>query len=287
MQPRRSALFMPGHNVRAIEKAQTLPADVVIMDLEDAVAAETKVTARETVLSQLATGDFGLREVAVRINGSDTEWQTDDLAAFSQAPIQAIVLPKVETHSQVRDIGAAMDRLGYAPSVGLWLMAESPAGILNARGYCRAHPRVQALLLGTSDLAKGLRVPVSRERSGLLYALSQAVMVAREAGIDVLDGVSLALDDPEGLRAECEQGRDLGFDGKTLIHPKQIDIANDVFAPTEATIAQATAVVEAWAEARSRGDGLCVLEGRLIENLHVIEAERVLAVADAIAKRQA
>lgn len=285
MQPRRSLLFMPGHNVRAIQKAQTLPTDVVIVDLEDAVAPETKAEARTTAKTQISAGDFGVREVAVRINGADTDWQTEDLAAFSDAPIAAIVVPKVETHSQVRDIGVAMDRLGYPASVALWLMAETPAGILNARGYCRAHPRVHALLMGTSDLAKCLRTPPTESRIGLLHALSQAVLVAREAGIDVIDGVSLTLDDPVAFEAECRQGRELGFDGKTLIHPNQIDIANQIFAPSAESVRQASNIVAAWTAARARGDGVCVLDGRLIENLHVDEAHRTLAMANAIAER--
>lgn len=285
MQPRRSLLFMPGHNVRAIQKAQTLPTDAVIIDLEDAVAPETKPEARTTAYAEIAAGDFGAREVSVRINSPDTAWHTEDLAAFVDAPVAAIVVPKVETHSQVRDIGVAMDRLGYPTSVGLWLMAETPAGILNARGYCRAHPRVQALLVGTSDLAKCLRIPPAESRIGLLHALSQAVLVAREAGIDVIDGVSLQLDNPEAFAAECQQGRDLGFDGKTLIHPNQIDIANHVFAPSEASVAHATKIVSAWTEARARGEGICVLDGRLVENLHVDEAQRTLALAQAIAER--
>lgn len=285
MQPRRSLLFMPGHNVRAIQKAQTLPTDVVIIDLEDAVAPETKPEARTTAQAEITSGDFGAREVAVRINSPDTDWHTDDLAAFSATSIAAIVVPKVETHSQVRDIGVAMDRLGYPASVGLWLMAETPAGILNARGYCRAHPRVQALLVGTSDLAKCLRTPATESRIGLLHALSQAVLVAREAGIDVIDGVSLKLDDPEGFEAECIQGHDLGFDGKTLIHPSQIATANQVFAPSDASVAHASAIVAAWTAARARGEGVCVLDGRLVENLHVDEANRTLAMAKAIAER--
>jgi citrate lyase subunit beta / citryl-CoA lyase len=285
MQPRRSLLFMPGHNVRAIQKAQTLPTDVVIIDLEDAVAPETKPEARTTAQAEITTGDFGAREVAVRINSPDTDWHTDDLAAFSATSIAAIVVPKVETHSQVRDIGVAMDRLGYPASVGLWLMAETPAGILNARGYCRAHPRVQALLVGTSDLAKCLRTPATESRIGLLHALSQAVLVAREAGIDVFDGVSLKLNDPEGFEAECIQGRDLGFDGKTLIHPSQIATANQVFAPSEASVTHASEIVAAWTGARARGEGVCVLDGRLVENLHVDEANRTLAMAKAIAER--
>lgn len=285
MQPRRSLLFMPGHNVRAIQKAQTLPTDVVIIDLEDAVAPETKPEARTTAQAEITSGDFGAREVAVRINSPDTDWHTDDLAAFSATSIAAIVVPKVETHSQVRDIGVAMDRLGYPASVGLWLMAETPAGILNARGYCRAHPRVQALLVGTSDLAKCLRTPATESRIGLLHALSQAVLVAREAGIDVIDGVSLKLDDPEGFEAECIQGHDLGFNGKTLIHPSQIATANQVFAPSDASVAHASAIVAAWTAARARGEGVCVLDGRLVENLHVDEANRTLAMAKAIAER--
>ena len=213
MTPRRSALFMPGHNERAIAKAKTLDCDVVILDLEDAVAPDTKLRARSTAQAALIDGGFDPREIAIRLNGFGTEWMADDLFAFHQVALDALVVPKAESAEDVFTLGEQMDALGYRPDVELWLMAETPKGVLNARALCSAHPRVGALLIGTSDLAKCLRVPPSIGREGLIHALSHCVLAAREANIDVLDGVCLDLDHPELYQLQCEHGRSLGFDG--------------------------------------------------------------------------
>ena len=285
MTPRRSALFMPAHNERAITKARTLDCDVVILDLEDAVAPDTKQRARNTAKAAVLDGGFDPREIAVRVNGIGTEWHADDITTFADSPLDALVVPKAESPADITRLGELMDALGYSPDVELWLMAETPTGVFNARELCQAHERVGALLMGTSDLSQCLRVPATIEREGLVYALSHCVLAAREANIDVLDGVCLDLANPEIYQVQCEQGRELGFDGKTLIHPSQITIANTVFAPSDHEIERANNIITAWSEARARGDGLCVLDGKLVENLHANEASRTIALHEAIQAR--
>lgn len=285
MTPRRSALFMPAHNERAITKARTLDCDVVILDLEDAVAPDTKQRARNTAKAAVLDGGFDPREIAVRVNGIGTEWHTDDMTTFADSPLDALVVPKAESPADITRLGERMDALGYSPDVELWLMAETPTGVFNARELCQAHERVGALLMGTSDLSQCLRVPATIEREGLVYALSHCILAAREANIDVLDGVCLDLANPEIYQVQCEQGRELGFDGKTLIHPSQITIANAVFAPSDHDIERANNVITAWNEALARGDGLCVLDGKLVENLHANEASRTIALHEAIQAR--
>lgn len=285
MTPRRSALFMPAHNERAITKARTLDCDVVILDLEDAVAPDTKQRARNTAKAAVLDGGFDPREIAVRVNGIGTEWHTDDMTTFADSPLDALVVPKAESPADIKRLGERMDALGYSPDVELWLMAETPTGVFNARELCQAHERVGALLMGTSDLSQCLRVPATIEREGLVYALSHCVLAAREANIDVLDGVCLDLANPEIYQVQCEQGRELGFDGKTLIHPSQITIANAVFAPSDHDIERANNIITAWNEALARGDGLCVLDGKLVENLHANEASRTIALHEAIQAR--
>ena len=285
MTPRRSALFMPAHNERAITKARTLDCDVVILDLEDAVAPDTKQRARNTAKAAVLDGGFDPREIAVRVNGIGTEWHTDDMTTFADSPLDALVVPKAESPADIKRLGERMDALGYSPDVELWLMAETPTGVFNARELCQAHERVGALLMGTSDLSQCLRVPATIEREGLVYALSHGILAAREANIDVLDGVCLDLANPEIYQVQCEQGRELGFDGKTLIHPSQITIANAVFAPSDHDIERANNIITAWNEALARGDGLCVLDGKLVENLHANEASRTIALHEAIQAR--
>ena len=285
MTPRRSALFMPAHNERAIAKARTLDCDVVILDLEDAVAPDTKQRARNTAKAAVLDGGFDPREIAVRVNGIGTEWHTDDMTTFADSPLDALVVPKAESPADITRLGERMDALGYSPDVELWLMAETPTGVFNARELCQAHERVGALLMGTSDLSQCLRVPATIEREGLVYALSHCILAAREANIDVLDGVCLDLANPEIYQVQCEQGRELGFDGKTLIHPSQITIANAVFAPSDHDIERANNIITAWNEALARGDGLCVLDGKLVENLHADEASRTIALHEAIQAR--
>ena len=285
MTPRRSALFMPAHNERAIAKARTLDCDVVILDLEDAVAPDTKQRARNTAKAAVLDGGFDPREIAVRVNGIGTGWHTDDMTTFADSPLDALVVPKAESPADITRLGERMDALGYSPDVELWLMAETPTGVFNARELCQAHERVGALLMGTSDLSQCLRVPATIEREGLVYALSHCILAAREANIDVLDGVCLDLANPEICQVQCEQGRELGFDGKTLIHPSQITIANAVFAPSDHDIERANNIITAWNEALTRGDGLCVLDGKLVENLHADEASRTIALHEAIQAR--
>ena len=285
MTPRRSALFMPAHNERAITKARTLDCDVVILDLEDAVAPDTKQRARNTAKAAVLDGGFDPREIAVRVNGIGTEWHADDITTFADSPLDALVVPKAESPADIKRLGERMDALGYSPDVELWLMAETPTGVFNARELCQAHERVGALLMGTSDLSQCLRIPATIEREGLVYALSHCILAAREANIDVLDGVCLDLANPEIYQVQCEQGRELGFDGKTLIHPSQITIANTVFAPSDHEIERANNIITAWSEARARGDGLCVLDGKLVENLHANEASRTIALHEAIQAR--
>ena len=279
VRPRRSVLFMPGSNARALEKARTLPADVLVFDLEDAVAPEMKVEARAQVAATVRAGGYGHREIVVRVNALGTPWGRDDLAAAAAA--DAVLLPKVESADTV---SAALAALSAPPAV--WCMLETPRGILNAPSIAAASPRVTALVLGTSDLTKDLHARHTRERLPLLTSLQLCVLAARCAGITALDGVHLDLDDAAGFAAACRQAAEFGFDGKTLIHPKQVALANEVFAPATGDVDWARRVIAAHTEALSRGRGVAVLDGRLIENLHVDDARRVLALADAIAASQ-
>ena len=282
MKPRRSVLFMPGSNARALEKARTLPADALILDLEDAVAPEAKAAARARVLDAVRAGGYGPREVIVRVNAPGTPWAAEDLAAVAHAPVDAVLLPKVESAETVT---AALATLGPAPAV--WCMLETPRGILNAASIAGAGPRVGALVMGTSDLTKDLHARPTRDRLPLLTSLQICVLAARAAGITALDGVHLDLDDDAGFAAACRQAADLGFDGKTLIHPRQVAAANEAFAPAAAEVEWARRVIAAHAEAAAAGRGVAVVDGRLVENLHVDDARRVLALAEAIAARTA
>jgi citrate lyase subunit beta/citryl-CoA lyase len=282
VKPRRSVLFMPGSNARALEKARTLPADALVLDLEDAVAPEAKVAARARVVAAVRAGAFGRREVVVRVNALGTPWGRDDLAAAADAGADAVLLPKVEAAETVR---AAIGALGPAPAV--WCMLETPRGILEAPAIAAASPRVGALVMGTSDLTKDLHARATRDRLPLVTSLQLCVLAARAAGITALDGVHLDLDDEAGFEAACRQAADFGFDGKTLIHPRQVVLANEVFAPAASDLDRARRVIAAHAAAVAAGRGVAVLDGRLIENLHVDDARRLLALADAIAQRAA
>ncbi len=274
ISPRRSALFVPGDKPRALAKAAALPADMVIIDLEDAVAPSGKEQARENAVRALAEDGWRTGERALRVNGADTPWGREDMAAAAGA--DAAVLPKVET---VEMLDMAASWLAAADSdIPLWAMIETPAGVLAAAAIA-AHPRVELLVMGTSDLTAMLRVPHTRERAGLQYALSHAVLAARAAGIEILDGVHLDFRDMEGFEAACKQGRRLGFDGKTLVHPDQVDIANRVFAPSAAEIEQAKRTLAAWRKAEAEGRGIAVADGRVVESLHAAAAERILARA--------
>jgi citrate lyase subunit beta/citryl-CoA lyase len=281
VRPRRSALFMPGSNARAMDKARSLPADVVVLDLEDAVAPDAKEAARAQVIAAVRAGGYGRREVVVRVNALGTPWGRPDLTAMATAGADALLLPKAESAGSVREVIGLLDAAGASRTLGIWCMLETPRGVLNATAIATAHPRVAAIVMGTSDLTKDLHARHTRDRLPLLTSLGLAVLAARAADITALDGVHLDLDDDAGFAAACRQAADLGFDGKTLIHPKQIAVANEAFAPSAADVTWARRVIAAHADAVASGHGVVLLDGRLIENLHVEDARRVVALADA------
>jgi citrate lyase subunit beta/citryl-CoA lyase len=273
---------MPGSNQRALEKAKALAVDGLILDLEDAVAPDQKVLAREYVMTAINSGGYGKRELAVRVNALNTEWGEDDLKAVAWSQAHAVCLPKIESAAQVRFVADALDSLRAPTDMAIWAMLETPLGILHAQSIAGAHPRIKVLIMGTSDLAKDLRVPHTPDRLGLLTSLSMGVLAARAHGLDILDGVHLDLNDSDGFRAICEHGRKLGFDGKTLIHPSQVDAANAVFGPTAEAIDRAQRTLTVWEEAQRTGMGVALLDGKLVENLHADEARRLLAMVAAI-----
>ncbi len=285
-RPRRSVLYMPGSNPRALAKGRELPADALILDLEDAVAPDAKAAGREAIADALADEKgYGHREVAVRVNGLDTEWGHADLVAMATVGADAILLPKVESADMVRRACAVLDAAGAPVGLALWCMMETPRGVLHAEAIAD-HPRVACLVMGTSDLTKDLRARHTAGRLPMLPSLGICLLAARAAGIAAIDGVHLDLNDAEGFAASCEQGRDLGFDGKTLIHPRQIEAANDAFGPSPAAVEHARRQIEAYEAALKAGRGVAVLDGKLVENLHVVEAQRLVAMAEQIAARK-
>ena len=282
---RRSVLYMPASNPRALCKARELPADVLVFDLEDAVAPDQKEAARERLLEALAEGGYGSRELVVRVNARASPWFDADVAAVAGSAAHALCLPKVE---QPADVLAVMERLqgaGAGAHLGLWVMAETPRGVFNIRQIAASHSRIQVIMLGTSDLTVELRARHTPGREPLLFALSQCIMAARESGIDVIDGVHLELGDPHGLARACTEGRELGFDGKSLIHPQQIAAANAAFSPGGEELLLARQIVEAWDSVVAEGRGVLVLKGKLIENLHVEQALRLLQLQGVIDRR--
>jgi len=278
-RPRRSALFLPATNQRALAKARTLPCDVVIVDLEDAVSPEQKDEARASAEQALLGGGFGSREVVVRINALSTPWGSHDLAMVQRAHPDAVLVPKVATSADLEPVGAALAASGSA----LWAMLETARGVLGVERLVSALPQLSCLVMGTSDLTAELHARTTTDRLPLVTALQLAVLAARAWDRVILDGVHLGLDDGEGFRAACEQGRAFGFDGKTLIHPSQIEAANAAFAPDDDEIAASREIIEAFEAAEREGRGVATVNGRMIENLHVENAQRVLAMADAIA----
>lgn len=282
---RRSLLYMPGSNARALEKGCTLPADGLILDLEDAVAREAKDLARRQVIEAIAAGGYGSRELLVRINGLDTPWGAADIAAVAGSGADGLVLPKVESAAMVQ---TAEDRLaghGAPDRMGIWCMIETPRGVLRAEEIAGASPRMAGFVMGTNDLAKELRCRQTPERTQFMTSFGLCLLAARAHGIAIIDGVHPDITDQEGLRAVCRQGRDLGFDGKSLIHPNSIAAANEIFAPGEDELAWARRIVAAYESARAEGRGVIAVDGQLVEDLHVAEAERLLAFAAAIAER--
>ena len=280
-RPRRSVLYMPGANTRALEKAKSLPADSLILDLEDAVAPDAKAQARENIRAALVTG-FGHREAVVRINGLNTQWGLDDLKAFADTKANAILLPKVESASQIREVASLLKQFNPASTMKIWAMIETPLAIFKLPEIASSHPMLEALVLGTSDLVKDLHARHTPSRVETQTALSLSVLAARAHQLCVLDGVHLSLDDEDGLRQSCIQGRDMGFDGKTLIHPSQIALANQIFGPLLEEIDEARQRITAYEAAISSGAGIAVLNGKLVEELHIQDAKRILALANAI-----
>jgi citrate lyase subunit beta/citryl-CoA lyase len=276
---------MPGANERALEKARTLPTDALILDLEDSVAPDAKAEARERVAAAAASGGYGHREVTIRVNAPGTPWHADDLKAAATAGPDAVVVPKVDSARTVREVEAALEAAGAPDRTAIWAMLETPAALFDARAVAAVSPRLTVLVMGTNDLAKELHAEHVSGRAPLLTGLSLALLAARAAGKVILDGVYNDVHDLTGFSAETLQARRLGFDGKTLIHPRQIEPCNRIFAPTEEEVERSGRIIAAFEEATSQGRGVVTVDGRMIENLHVDEARRVLALAEAVAGR--
>lgn len=286
LRPRRSALYLPGNKPRALEKGKSLPADVLIFDLEDAVGPAAKADSRATVCDAISSESYGRREIVVRINGLGTDWHDDDLAAVANSAAHGVLVPKVEDGDQVRALAATLETLGAPESLHLWVMIETPQSFLRAAEIASASDRLAAFVIGTNDLVNDLHALHVPGRAPVLPALSLAVLGARAAGKVVLDGVFNDITDEDGFRAEARQGREMGFDGKTLIHPSQIGPANDRFGPSEKELTDARKVVRAYEEARAAGDSVITMDGRMIESLHVRDAERILALAELISEME-
>lgn len=282
-RPRRSVLYMPGSNQRALEKARTLAADGLILDLEDAVSPDAKDVARTQVVEAVKAGGYGGRELLVRVNGLNTPWFYADVAAAATSGADAILIPKVESADAVRQVEAIMAAAGAPQSMAIWCMMETPRGILRAEEIAAATPRLGGFVMGTSDLAKDLHCAHTPLRLPMVTSLGLCLLAARAYNLAILDGVYLDLADDAGFEASCVQGLELGFDGKTLIHPKTIDAANRVFAPSEREIEWSQKIIAAHAEAAAAGKGVVVVDGKLVENLHVENAKRMVRLAEQIA----
>lgn len=274
-RPFRSVLYIPASKERALEKVKTLPVDAIIFDLEDAVAIDEKVSARATLSDAFEADGFGKRYKIVRINALDTDWGVDDAKAVAQIDADAVLLPKV---GAAADVDALADLI---PDMPIWAMIESPLGVLNALDIA-AHPRIEGFVLGTNDLAKDLNTRHTADRAALQTSLQLALLAARAEGIVAVDGVYNAFKDEIGLKAECEQGRDFGFDGKTLIHPAQVETANTTFAPSLDEIELAKKQIEAFEAAEAAGEGVAVVDGKIVENLHIVTARSTLSKAEMI-----
>jgi citrate lyase subunit beta/citryl-CoA lyase len=282
LRPRRSVLYMPGANERALEKAAGLPADALILDLEDAVAPDAKAEARDRVCEAASSGRYGAREVAIRVNSAGTPWHDDDLRAAAGADPAAVVVPKVDSPATVHAVEKALDAGGASATTAIWAMLETPAALLRAEEICSASERLTVLVMGTNDLAKELRAEHVPGRQPLLTGLGLALVAARATGKVILDGVYNDIKDAEGFEAECVQGRQMGFDGKTLIHPSQLEPCNRVYAPAPEDVERSQRIIEAFEQAEAEGRGVVTVDGRMIENLHVEQARRILALAAAI-----
>jgi citrate lyase subunit beta/citryl-CoA lyase len=278
--PLRSGLYMPSSNERALEKAKAIGCDGLILDLEDAVAPDAKPAAREAAAAAAASGEYGRRTVTIRVNGIGPQWHDDDIVAAAQAGPAGVVVPKVNSADEVRSLVAALEKAGAPDHTRLWAMVETPEAIFNVRELAAASDRLAVLVMGTNDLVKELYAEHVPGRAPLLTALSLSLLAARAAGVMILDGVYNDVKDTEGFLAECQQGRELGFDGKTLVHPGQVDGANEAFAPSEQAVEDARGILRAWED--GRGSGVVTYRGKMVENLHVESARRTLTIADAI-----
>jgi citrate lyase subunit beta / citryl-CoA lyase len=283
LRPRRSVLYMPGANERAVEKAKGLPADAIIFDLEDAVAPDAKAEARTRVCEAVESGAYGQRELTIRVNGLDTEWHADDIAATAAAGPAAVVVPKVGSVADVAAIEAGLEKAGAPDHTAIWAMVETPVAMLNALDIASSSERLTVLVMGTNDLAKELHAEHVPGRQPLLTGLGLCLLAARATGKVILDGVYNDIKDPEGFEAECIQGRQMGFDGKTLIHPSQLEPANQVWAPAPEAVADARALIATFEEGIAAGKGVVTHNGRMIENMHVDNARRLIALSEAIA----
>ncbi len=284
LRPRRSVLYMPGANPRALEKAKSIPADTLILDLEDAVAPDAKAEARRNVVAAVASGEYSTKELTIRCNGLDTEWGLDDLKAAAEVGPHGVVIPKINSVDELRRVEEVLTAANAPSHTKIWAMLESPHAVMRAYEICSASDRLTVLVMGTNDLAKELRCAMVPDRTPLLHGLSVCLNAARAADKVILDGVFNAIDNAEGFAAECRQGAAMGFDGKTLIHPSQVDPCNTAYSPTDSEIEHARRVIAAFDEALAAGKGVVTLDGRMIENLHVDNARRVFAVTEAISK---
>lgn len=280
-RPRRSMLYIPGSVARYLEKARELAVDSLIFDLEDPVLPELKESARANVLEALQAGNWGRKEVAVRVNGLDSPWGKDDIKALASSPADAIIVPRVESARDVHEFIAALDAAGGADKP-LMVRIETALGVLHAEEICGASPRIVCMLIGTSDLSNALHARVVQERTPMLYSLSHCLLAARAFGLDAIDGIHTELKDMHAFEFSCRLARDLGFDGKSLIHPYQIPYANDAFTPKQAHVDHARRVIAAYKEANAAGRAVVMVDGRMVENVHVDEAQRTLALYEAI-----
>ncbi len=280
-KPLRSVLYMPSSNERALEKAKTIAADAIIFDLEDAVAPDAKPAAREAAAAAVQSGEYGRRQLIIRVNGIGTEWHDDDIKAAAAAGPDVVLVPKVNSAEEVRRLVDALAAAGAPDSTKLWAMVETPIAMLNALSIATASERLTGFVMGTNDLVKELYAEHVPGRQPVITGLGLALLAARAAGIVIIDGVYNDVKDLDGFLAEVEQGRQLGFDGKTLIHPGQVDGANEGFAPSEQAVEDARGLIQAWED--GKGSGVVTYNGRMVENLHVESAERTLSIAEAIA----
>ncbi len=286
LRPRRSVLYMPGANERALEKAKGIDADALILDLEDSVSPDAKEIGRENVCAAVRSGEYGHRELAIRVNSIGTQWHDDDIKAAAAAGPDAILVPKVESAAQVRELVAKMEAAGAPESTQLWAMIETPLALLHAEEIAAAHDRLTVIVMGTNDIVNetyGLHVPGRNPL--VLTSLAWTLLAVRAAGKVIIDGVYNNVKDPEGFNAEAQQGREMGFDGKTLIHPTQVEPANTIFSPSDADIERAEGMIEAFDEAAREGKGVATFNGKMVEELHIRDAKRILAFAEVLRSR--